>query len=158
MKSFVDSHFSTIVSAVTVATLLLGGALVEAAAAKAVQCTEYVAIVKSLPKTYPAACLWTNGYLKNNGYKQQSAPQSGAVIVFQTNAGHGVDTKNGHVGVIRAVTAVKDNKGVVTRWSVTVRGANQDGKMFTDNGCSNVSDIVFNIYKTETMAISYWSK
>lgn len=134
---------------------------------RAVQGTAYVAAVKGLPNNFPNAYQWgvpyVQGcvcrvpYLQQNDFTKVPAPTLGVVIVFQPATGHGVDTVYGHVGVVQSVQPVTSKTGAVTGWLVTVREANQGGKTFTDAGCSNVSDIVFNISRTETL-ISCWTK
>ncbi len=150
---------------------LLSSASAGASAIGGFPCTAYVAKVEGLPNNYPNAYQWGVSYrqggvshlpyLQQNGFTKESAPTVGAVIVFQPNAGHGVNTTNGHVGVVHAVVPVTSSAGVVTGWKVTVRGANQGlgslpgNSYITDAGCPNVSDIVFTIGKSETL-ISYW--
>jgi hypothetical protein len=131
------------------------------------QCTGYVAQVEGFPNNYPNAYQWGVSYvragvsqvpyLQQEGFTQALQPTPGAVIVFQPTAGHGVDTTNGHVGVVHAVQPIQSSTGAITGWNVTVRGANQGGTTFTDGGCPNVSDIVFSIGNSETL-ISYWTR
>ncbi len=131
------------------------------------QCAGYVARAKGLLPNYPNAYQFAVSYVRNcvcyppflqqNGYVKVSAPTVGAVVVFQPGFGHGVDATNGHVGIIAAAQAIKSSSGAVTGWTITVRGANQGGNVFSDSGVPNVSNWTLTVATSETQ-ISYWVK
>ncbi|WP_040334964.1 CHAP domain-containing protein [Candidatus Magnetobacterium casense] len=121
------------------------------------QCTDYVRLRKGLPKNgMGGAHTWDNGYLKNNGYNRVNGqPKKNDIVVYEKNYGSGIDTANGHVGIIDK-NAIDDKKG---NWRIDVRGANQGGNE-SETGCNNVSTL-----KNRTVSkakvnktISFWRK
>jgi len=89
-------------------------------------------------------------YLSTHGFHQVSAPTPGAVIIFQPSFGSGINQSAGHIGLIASVVS----QG--SQWSLTVRGANQGGNLFTQDNCGNVSLVVFRSYPKPSNSVSYW--
>jgi hypothetical protein len=76
-------------------------------------------------------------YLEAQGLQRITAPIEGAIIVFPRTFGMGIDETYGHVGVVMQVSP--NDSG--TAWTLTIRGARQEGNEWADYGCSNVSDM-----------------
>lgn len=91
-------------------------------------------------------------YLQARGFRRVSAPQVGAIVIFQPAFGTGINQTYGHVGVVAAVSSVNNN----TQWRVAVTGANQGGSLFTSSNCSNVSTLYYKSYAKTTSSVSYW--
>ncbi len=75
-------------------------------------------------------------YLEAQGYGRIPDPVVGAIIVFPRWFGAGIDATYGHVGVVTAIDTSDP-----ANWHLTVRGARQTHPEWTENGCSNVSDM-----------------
>jgi hypothetical protein len=92
--------------------------------------------------------------LVKNGFRKVQDPKVGAVVIFQPAFGPGINQKSGHIGVIDKVQSVNNNKS----WSITVRGANQGGSLFTDFNCNNVSRVAYKTYTKGIGSVSYYVK
>jgi hypothetical protein len=83
------------------------------------------------------------GALPRMGYRQVGV-RNGAIAVFQPSHGS-VDKTYGHIGVV-----VGSSNGYVT-----TRSANQwSNRLFSQAGCSNVSDVSFRINN----GVTFWTK
>jgi CHAP domain len=83
------------------------------------------------------------GALPRMGYRQVGV-RNGAIAVFQPSHGS-VDRTYGHIGVV-----VGSSNGYVT-----IRSANQwSNRLFSQAGCSNVSDVSFRINN----GVTFWGK
>jgi CHAP domain len=83
------------------------------------------------------------GALPRMGYRQVGV-RNGAIAVFQPSHGS-VDKTYGHIGVV-----VGSSNGYVT-----IRSANQwSNRLFSQAGCSNVSDVSFRINN----GVTFWAK
>jgi hypothetical protein len=76
-------------------------------------------------------------YLEAQGLQRITAPIEGAIIVFPRTFGMGIDETYGHVGIVMQVNP--NDSGPA--WTLTVRGARQEGSEWAEHGCSNVSDM-----------------
>ncbi len=112
----------------------------QAAKASPCQCVAYARLATGI-MIYGNANQWDNN-AKAAGYRLSSVPVIGGAINFEAGA-YGADKYNGHVG---KVTSYRDSGNY---WTIQVRHANWPGSMFTDQGCSNVSDKTFTIKKND---------
>jgi surface antigen len=112
------------------------------------QCTTYVANKFDLPKNYPHAGDWNDGYLQRNGFVQVG-PEVGAVAVMERNF-PGADQTYGHVGIVETL-----NNG-----RMTMRGANQSvgTNYVTENDCDNVRLTGFGANVNGNGSISFWKR
>jgi surface antigen len=112
----------------------------EAAKATPCQCVAYTRSATGI-MIYGNGNQWDNN-AKAYGYRLSSVPVIGGAINFEAGA-YGADKNYGHVG---KVTGYKDGG---SNWIIQVQHANWPGSMFTDQGCSNVSDKTFTIKKND---------
>lgn len=93
--------------------------------------------------------------LPSNGYYQvtTNTPQVGDIILYMPTYGGGIDPIYGHTGIINSVINVTGGK------KINVRGSNQGGSLFTDAGCTNVSNAINStITSVNFSKIQYWRK
>lgn len=106
------------------------------------QCVDYVGRSYSLTG-YPDAYLWV-GYLQGKGWRQESVPNVGDIVVWQPGVCKGstyyfcADPTFGHVNIVNTMVNVGSGK-----WNVTLNGARQPGTLYYDSwtNCNNVSTI-----------------
>jgi Ricin-type beta-trefoil lectin domain-like/CHAP domain len=135
---------SSIAAIVTLPTVIT----TPAQAADNCQCTTYIANKFELPKNYPHAGDWNDGYLQRNGFVQVG-PEVGAVAVMERSF-PGADPNFGHVGIIETL-----NNG-----RITMRGANQSvgTNYFPENNCANVRVTGFGANVNGDSRISFWKR
>jgi surface antigen len=85
------------------------------------------------------------------GFTRVSNPQVGAVVIMQPSF-RGSDPTYGHVGIVER-TSVRSGSTYLT-----VRGANQGGRWFTEFNCSNVAIVDFATPVNGRSDVSYWVK
>ena len=132
----------------------LGEGSSTALAAQSCQCVTYIKNRYGLTGSIGGSgCAKDMGpYLAARGFRKVSNPQVGAVVIFQPSFGSGINQSCGHVAVIVKVQSVDNN----SKWSITVRGANQGGSTFTQYNCTNVSDVSFKSYPKTSTSVSYY--
>ena len=85
------------------------------------------------------------------GFTRVSSPQHGAVVIMQPSF-RGSDPTYGHVGIVERTSVRSGNT------YLTVRGANQGGRLFTEFNCSNVALVDFGTPVNGRSDVSYWVK
>lgn len=122
---------------------------VPAQAAVSCECTGYVANRFNLPRDYPHAGDWNDGYLQRNGFTQTS-PKPGAIVVMERSF-PGSDASHGHVGIVESVAP--DGR-------ITVRGANQSlgSTPFTEADCNNVRLTPFATSVNGRSDVTFWER
>ena len=89
--------------------------------------------------------------LPRHGFTRISNPQPGAVVIMQPSF-RGSDPTYGHVGIVERTSVRSGNT------YLTVRGANQGGRWFTESNCSNVAIVDFGTAVNGRSDVSYWVK
>lgn len=111
------------------------------------ECTDYVASRFGL-NGYPNAGQWDDGYLVNNGFRQISFPQNGAIVVLDPNTAGAFNA--GHVGIVEQYTTTGN------LLKINIRGTNQPGSKVTEYGCNNVSIWANNTDVINNPGVTYW--
>src|SRR5207302_825908 len=93
------------------------------------------------------------GWLGGLGWKQDSVPSVGDIVVFQPGFGSGIDS-SGHVGIISTVQSVNND----LEWHITVEGSHQvTSGWYSKDNCTNVSNTPFKAYPKSDSSVSYWT-
>jgi hypothetical protein len=115
-------------------------------------CTDYVANAYGLPRTYPNAQDWANGWLSGQGFRRVGEPAPWAIVVFSGR--YPGMSAVGHVALAARWSRAS------TGWRLTIRGANQyanSGNVWSEQGCTNVSDwTLANPVPFDSPYVSYW--
>lgn len=91
-------------------------------------------------------------FLAKHGFRRSDTPAAGGVVIFQPGAYKSGDGAIfGHVGVIESTAPAAPNG-----WFVGVRGANQTGTRFADQGCSDVTFKSYGPFPRGSSLVSYW--
>lgn len=91
-------------------------------------------------------------FLAKHGFRRSDAPVVGGVVIFQPGAyKSGEGAIYGHVGLIESIAPAAPNG-----WFVGVRGANQTGNRFSDQGCSDVTFKSYGPFPRSSALVSYW--
>jgi hypothetical protein len=91
-------------------------------------------------------------FLAKQGFRRSDSPAVGGVVIFQPGVYKtGDGAIYGHVGVIESTAPAAPNG-----WFVGVRGANQTGKAFNDQGCGNVTFKSYGPFPATSSLVSYW--
>jgi|GEM_PF-6165604 len=123
---------------------LATGSRAGAVKAKVCQCVEYTRSATGI-KIYGNGNDWDNN-AKSYRYKLSSTPVTNGAINFEAKA-YGAHSLYGHVGKVKSYKSSSNGKD----WIITVRHANwPSNSMFTELGCSNVSEKTFTIRKGDS--------
>ncbi len=117
------------------------------------QCTDYVrqrfGLFSSIGWFWGAQDM--GPYLQANGMVQVSTPQPGAIAVFPSWFGYGINAYYGHVAVVEQVYWNGDSAQLV------LRGANQSWTgIWSEYGCANVSDLYHISHSPHYPYIAYY--
>ena len=108
------------------------------------ECTDYVYTVKNLTGNYPNAYEWNDGFLANNNYSENSTPEVGDIVVFETSF---PGAPAGHVAIFESINS---------SGKITVRGANQLDADEEEAGCNNVNSVTFGTSINGRSDVSFW--
>jgi hypothetical protein len=143
-------------SATILAVGLSGPATRPVKAASGCSCVAYVKAAWRLSGSVPGdggAQNMAGQYLASQGFRRISAPAPWAIVVFSSKY-PGMDSRYGHVALVARWTQTSGG------WMLTIRGANQyanDGNVWTEQGCSNVSDwSLRNPVPFSSTYVSFW--
>jgi hypothetical protein len=117
-------------------------------------CTKYIANRLGITN-YPAAQYW-GPTLVGLGYSLVSVstsalPQNKDVIIFHTNYGSGINSTNGHIGMIATATLNGNNIRVEV-----VGTSQQQSSVWSEYNCDNVS--IMNVSSLNTAKVSVYRK
>lgn len=141
-----------------IASLLVGGSFAavrpppaSAAAAHFCECVEFVKNRFALGGAAGNA-RDMGAFLAKHGFQRSDAPVVGGVVILQPafyKTGDGAIY--GHVGLIESIAPAGSGG-----WFVGIRGANQTGKTFTDQGCTDVTFKSYGPFPRGSSLVSYW--